>query len=178
MKRQYRHRYRVISGAYAGTTADGVQIGVQDYLDQFVIEGFNHEQIKAKLKERADRGEGEGIWLLDLKVAIHPTATRPPIVSIDEEGVNYSNTYIDLAVPFDRYGREIMVGDELYAAVKNEVRIVRVTKIAKKPYMANYGIIHRKLTVVDDIEGQTLTINDPRSTVKVDAPRPGAQSGE
>jgi hypothetical protein len=47
------------------------------------------------------------------------------------------------------------------------VRRVTVIKIAKKPFMASYGIVNRKLTVRDEAEDQTLTINDPRATVKV-----------
>jgi hypothetical protein len=72
-----------------------------------------------------------------------------------------------LCVPFDRYGNEIKEGDMIMIASKNEVRRVEVIKIAKKPYMASYGIMNRKLTVRDDVEDQTLTINDPRATVKV-----------
>lgn len=174
--RIYLHRYRIKTGPYAGFYGDGVQIGVQDYLDQIEIEKMTHSQVQNLWKDKFDRGLGEGIWLFKLGVAVHPQIVKGPVIQIDEEGAHYYNDYVDFCVPFDRHNREIFVGDHLYASIKGEVRQVEVKKIAAKPYMANYGIMNRKLTVYDAIEDQTLTINDPRSTIKDMLNSPSADS--
>lgn len=151
-------RFKVLVGSLVNEIHEGIEIGYQRYPEQFMIEDFNHEQYM-----KQHETEREGIWLLEPQIKIENTDPRN--VTITEEGVNYSNNYMDLCVPFDRYGTEISVGDCLYAAVKNEVRKVKVTKIAKKPFYGNYGMMRRKLTVVDD-DNQTLTINDHYTTIK------------
>lgn len=156
MARTYLHRYKVLSGPMKGLITDGVQIGFQDYPEQFVIEGWDSHTIS---------GKKEGIWLTEPGVRVQRNDYRN--TTITEEGVSYGDDYMDLCVPFDRYNNEIKVGDTLMIASKNEVRRVEVIAIAKKPYMASYGIMNRKLTVRDNVEEQTLTINDPRATVKV-----------
>ena len=160
MARTYIHRYKVLSGPLAGEIFDGVQIGFQDYPDQFVVEGWDSHTIVAKTS-----GKKEGVWLNEPGVRIQRNDYRN--TTITEEGVAYGTDYMDLCVPFDRYNNEIKVGDTLMIASKNEVRRVEVVAIAKKPYQASYGIMNRKLTVRDNVEEQTLTINDPRATVKV-----------
>ena len=171
MSRVYMKRYKVLSGPMKGLVADGQQIGTQDYPNQFVIEQMTYEQITAKRDESYKRGECEGIWLNEVASPLYRPlpvqGVRPPKVEITEEGVNYDDTYMDLCVPFDRYNNEIKEGDMIMIASKNEVRRVKVVKIAKKPFIASYGIVNRKLTVRDEVENQTLTINDPRATVKV-----------
>lgn len=171
MVRNYPHRYKVLSGHLIGQIFDGQQIGVQDYPDQFAKESFTHDQIRALQDLRYKQGLTEGIWLNEPKLALYrPLPVQGgyrPKIEITDEGVNYDDVYMDLCVPFDRYGVEIKVGDTIMIASKNEVRRVKVEKIAKKPFMASYGIVNRKLTVRDDLEDQTLTINDPRATVKV-----------
>lgn len=162
MARSYPHRYKVLSGPLSGVVVDGIQIGFQDYPDQFVKEGWDLSSITARTRLH---GKKEGIWLNEAKVRIERTDYHS--VTITEEGVAYGNDYMDLCVPFDRYGFEIKEGDTIMVASKNEVRRVKVVKIAKKPYMASYGIMLRKLTVRDEAEDQTLTINDPRATVKI-----------
>jgi hypothetical protein len=168
------HRYRVLSGPCAGMTSDGQQIGVQDRLNQIQElqqAGADSDQVMALIetlrKSLYEKGLTEGIWLNGPGCAVYRPLNRPPRVIITDEGVEYDGAYIDLCVPFDRNNREIFVGDILHAAVKNEVRQVEVKRIAAKPYMAGYGIMNRKLTVYDVAEDQTLTINDPRSTIKV-----------
>lgn len=171
MARTYKHRYKVLSGDLKGLVSDGQQIGTQDYPDQFVIEQMTHEQITAKQRDMYDRGEIEGVWLDEVSRPMYRPrpiqGVRPPKIDITDEGVNYDDVYMDLCVPFDRYNNEINVGDTLMIASRNEVRRVTVIKIAKTPFMASYGIMNRKLTVRDEAEDQTLTINDPRATVKV-----------
>lgn len=171
MARTYLHRYKVLSGPTKGMVTDGVQIGVQDYPEQFVKEGWTSEAIQAFVKKQYENGVYEGIWLNEAQQPIYRPlpiqGVRTPKIEITEEGVNYDDVYMDLCVPFDRYNNEIKVGDTLMIASKNEVRRVEVIAIAKKPYMASYGIMNRKLTVRDNVEEQTLTINDPRATVKV-----------
>jgi hypothetical protein len=171
MSRTYKHRYKVLSGSLKGMVTDGQQIGVQDYPEQFIKEGWDSETINAFVKKQHENGVYEGIWLDEPSQTMH----RPlpiqggyrPKIEFTDEGVNYDDVYMDLCVPFDRYGNEISVGDTLMIASRNEVRRVEVIKIAKKPFMASYGIMNRKLTVRDNEEEQTLTINDPRATVKV-----------
>ena len=160
MARTYLHRYKVLSGPLAGEVCDGVQIGFQDYPEQFVVEGWDSHTIVSKTS-----GKLEGIWLNEPGVRIQRNDYRN--TTITEEGVAYGTDYMDLCVPFDRYNNEIREGDTIMIASKNEVRRVEVIKIAKKPFMASYGIMNRKLTVRDNVEEQTLTINDPRATVKV-----------
>lgn len=161
--RIYLHRYKILVGQYAGLIHDGVQIGYQDYPGQFQEPGFDHDRIKTMYSQ------GEGIWLNDLKIAIRRPGpvqgVRQPKVVVGET-VNYDDVYEDLVIPFDRNNQEIFVGDYVYAAVKNEVRLVKVVKLAKKVYQSSYGIILRKMTVIDEDHGQTLTINDSRSTIK------------
>lgn len=154
---KHRKRFRVLVGFIAHQVYDGFEIGIQRYPDQFKLENLTYEQIM-----KMHQTDHSGIWLSELNTKIEHTDPRN--VTITDEGVNYSNNYIDLCVPFDRNGTEISVGDYLYAAVRNEVRKVKVTKIAKKPFHAT-GAMVRKLTVVDE-EQQTLTINYPYSTVK------------
>ena len=160
MARTYTHRYKVLSGPMKGLVADGNQIGFQDYPEQFVVEGWDSHTIVAKTS-----GKKEGIWLKEQGVRVQRNDYRN--TTITEEGVSYGDDYMDLCVPFDRYNNEICVGDTLMIASKNEVRRVEVIKIATKPFQASYGIMNRKLTVRDEAEDQTLTINDPRATVKV-----------
>ena len=81
--------------------------------------------------------------------------------------MNYSDDYMDLCVPFDRFGREIFVGDTIYISSCNEVIPCVVEKIAKKPFQASYGIMNRKLTARPIEGGSAKSITDPRSTVKV-----------
>lgn len=155
--RIYLHRYKILVGQYAGEIHDGVQIGYQDYPGQFQEPGFDNERIKTMYSQ------GEGIWLNDLKIVIRKSQ-RPNIVI--GATVNYDDVYEDLVIPFDRNNEEIFVGDYVYAAVKNEVRLVKVVKLAQKVYQASYGIMLRKMTVIDEDQGQTLTINDSRATIK------------
>ena len=170
MARTYLHRYKVLTGPMTGMVTDGQQIGVQDYPEQFIVEKLTYEQIRAVQDDKYHRGMTEGIWLNEAQQPLYrniPKLGSGLNITITEEGVNYDNTYMDLCVPFDRYNNEISVGDTLMIASKNEVRRVVVVAIAKKPYQASYGIMNRKLTVRDEAEDQTLTINDPRATVKV-----------
>ena len=160
MARTYLHRYKVLSGPMKGLITDGVQIGFQDYPEQFVKEGWDSHTIVAKTS-----GKKEGIWLTEPGERVQRNDYRN--TTITEEGVSYGDDYMDLCVPFDRYNNEIKVGDTLMIASRNEVRRVEVIKIATKPFQASYGIMNRKLTVRDNTEDQTLTINDPRATVKV-----------
>jgi hypothetical protein len=151
MSRVYIHRYKVLSGPLKNGIFEGQAIGAQEYLDQYKIEG-------------SAKGTEHGVWLNEPEVKINRTEYRD--VTITDEGVNYSNDYMDLCVPFDRFNKEIFVGDTIYISSKNEVIPCVVEKIAKKPFMASYGVMNRKLTVRPTEGGTAKTINDPRSTVK------------
>jgi hypothetical protein len=151
MSRVYIHRYKVLSGPLKNGIFEGQEIGAQEYLDQYKIEG-------------SAKGTEHGVWLNEPEVKINRTNHRD--VTITDEGVNYSNDYMDLCVPFDRFNKEIFVGDTIYISSRNEVIPCVVEKIAKKPFMASYGIMNRKLTVRPIEGGTAKTINDPRSTVK------------
>lgn len=169
--RVYRHRYKVLSGTYSGLVTDGVQIGYQDYPDQFQKENMTFDQIRDIQKAKQDQGLFEGIWLELVQQPLYRPVRKlgtQPKVDITDEGVTYNDIYMDLCVPFDRYGNEIHVGDTVMVASKNEVRRAVVTKIASKPNMASYGIMQRKLTVRDELEQQTLTIADSRATVVIE----------
>jgi hypothetical protein len=151
MSRVYIHRYKVLTGPLKNGIFEGQYIGAQEYLDQYKIEG-------------SAKGTEHGVWLNEPKVKINRTDYRD--VTITDEGVKYSNDYMDLCVPFDRFNREIFVGDTIYVSSRNEVIPCVVEKIAKKPFQASYGIMNRKLTVRPTEGGTAKTINDPRSTVK------------
>ena len=151
MTRIRTHRYKVLAGCLKDGVFEGQEIGAQDYPDQAKIEG-------------CAKGEFYGVWLNEPKVKLNRTDYRD--VTITDEGVNYSNEYMDLCTPFDRFNKEIFVGDTLYVSSLNEVVPCIVEKIAKKPFMASYGIMNRKLTVRPVEGGAAKTINDPRSTVK------------
>jgi hypothetical protein len=143
---------------------EGIQIGVQDYPDQYKIEQLTTDQIKLLWADKYNKGLGEGIWINEAKQPFYPSIRRK--IEIDEEGVSYDDVYMDLCVPFDRFNKEIFVGDTIYISSKNEVIPCVVEKIAKKPFIARYGIVNRKLTVRPVEGGAAKTINDPRSTVK------------
>ena len=169
MSRVYMHRYKVLTGPMKGLVADGQQIGTQDYPEQFKIENMTHEQIMAKQRDMYHQGMCDGIWLNEVSSPMYRPISKlgtQPKVTFDEEGVNYDDTYMDLCVPFDRFNKEIFVGDTIYISSKNEVIPCVVEKIAKKPFQASYGIMNRKLTVRPIEGGTAKTINDPRSTVK------------
>jgi hypothetical protein len=147
-----------------GLVGDGIQIGVQDYPNQYEIEQLTTDQIKLLWEDKHNKGLGEGIWINEAKQPFYPSIRRK--IQIDEEGVSYDDVYMDLCVPFDRFNKEIFVGDTIYISSKNEVIPCVLEKIAKKPFMASYGIMNRKLTVRPVEGGAAKTINDPRSTVK------------
>ncbi len=151
MSRVYLHRYKALAGPLAGQVFEGQEISAQEYPGQAKIEGVA-------------KGEFYGVWLNEPKVKINRTDYRS--VTIVDEGVNYSNDYMDLCVPFDRFNKEIFIGDTIYVSSHNEVVPCIVEKIAKKPFMANYGIMNRKLTVRPVGGGAALTVGNPRSTVK------------
>lgn len=153
------HRYKVITGKFAGQVVSGFQIGVQAYLDQIKKENMDHAQVMALYTSNK-----EGFWAPEFNEKIE-FEKRIDSNSVGEV-VDYGNVQ-DLVIPFDKYNNEISVGDELYAAVKNAVRRVKVTKIAKKATFASYGVLLRKLTVTDLDTNQTLTINQSRDTVKI-----------
>jgi hypothetical protein len=165
MKRVYKHRYKVLSGQFAGQVFDGQEIGYQDYPEQFdeMREEISQDLIGPHIVSKQSRGRG--IWLDSIKQALYRNPNREREVTIDET-INYQGLYEDLCIPFDRNNNEIHVGDVLYVASSNEVRLVKVTKIAANVYRASYGVMQRKLTVRDELEGQTLTISDSRATMK------------
>ena len=165
--RVYMHRYKVLSGVNAGMISDGEQIGQQDFPGQFNC--MQSVEINQVVNNKYDNGLCEGVWLNDVSAPLYRPITNgfAPKVEITEEGVNYSDLYMDLCVAFDRFNNEIFVGDTVYAAVNNEVLPCVVEKIAKKPYMAGYGIMQRKVTVRQVGGGAAKTINDSRSMVKV-----------
>jgi hypothetical protein len=164
MRRTRIYRYKVLSGPMKGLVGDGIQIGVQDYPNQYEIEQLTTDQIKLLWEDKHNKGLGEGIWINEAKQPFYPSIRRK--IQIDEEGVSYDDVYMDLCVPFDRFNKEIFVGDTIYISSKNEVIPCVLEKIAKKPFMASYGIMNRKLTVRPVEGGAAKTINDPRSTVK------------
>ena len=151
MSRIYLHRYKVLVGPLSGKVFEGQEIGAQEYLDQAKIEGVA-------------KGTLYGVWLNEPKVKINRNEYRD--LTITDEGANYSNDYMDLCVPFDRFNKEIFVGDTIYVSSNNEVVPCIVEKIAKKPFMASYGIVNRKITARPLEGGIAKTIGDPRSTVK------------
>lgn len=161
MSRVYLHRYKVLAGPLTGQVHDGIQIGFQDYPEQFVKEGWDSHKIAANTADK-----GDGVWLIIPSVRLNRHVYHD--MTFTDEGVNYSNDYMDLCVPFDRFNNEIFVGDTIYVSSNNEVVPCVVEKIAKKPFMASYGIVNRKLTVRPIEGGTAKTINDPRSTVRVD----------
>jgi hypothetical protein len=170
MSRVYIHRYKVLTGPLKGFVGEGVQIGVQDYPDQFKNEQLTTDQITCLWQDKYNKGLGEGIWINEVKQPFYRLISGPglrqPKVETTDEGVNYDDVYMDLCVPFDRFNKEIFVGDTIYISSKNEVIPCVVEKIAKKPFMASYGIMNRKLTLRPTEGGTAKTINDPRSTVK------------
>lgn len=105
----------------------------------------------------------QGIWIPALNVKLEDNV-RINNSDITDEGIVHDN-YTDLVTPFDSENNEILVGDRLYIAVKNDVRRATVTRIAARPqYVSSVGYT-RKLTVADD-KGQKLTINSGRSTIR------------
>lgn len=167
MTRKYPHRYRMLTGPLAGQVSEGEQIGLQDFPGQFdqCLEAHGIDARNALVQQKLQTNS-EGVYLY----AFNEVVRRAPGHSGGKveigKTVVYDGIYEDLVVPFDRNGEEINVGDMIYMAVKNEVRLGEVVKIAEKVTMASYGIMQRKLTVRDHEEQQTLTINDSRATIK------------
>lgn len=167
MSRTYLHCYKILSSLHAGSIHYGVQIGSQQFPGQFT--GLTHDVVMKLQEAMHKRNQCHGIWLNDVEQAVYlPVPNgRPPKVEITEQGVNYDDVYIDLCVPFDRFNNVIFVGDEVYASIGNEVVPCVVEKIAKKPYMASYGTMQRKITVRMLEGGTARTVNDSRTMVKV-----------
>ena len=153
------HRYKVITGKFAGQTIEAYGIGYMAYPDQIKNENMNHEAVMNLYKVNR-----EGVWYEAAaeKIEFERRIDSTSVGTV----VDYGNIQ-DLVITFDKYNNEIFVGDELYAAVKNAVRRVKVTKIAPKATFASGGVLIRKITVVDLDSGQTLTINQSRDTVKI-----------
>ena len=149
-------RYKIISGPFAGRVVEGFEIGVRAYPSQ-IDEGYlTHDQIMNLHKYNRD-----GFWYPEENIKIE-------FENHIEIGMvaDYGNVH-DLVINYDRYNQEIFVGDELFIASKNVVRRAVVTKIAQKVTMASNGVLIRKITVKDVDDGQTLTINESRDTIKI-----------
>lgn len=166
MKRVYKHRYKILSGQFAGQVFDGQDIGYQDYPGQFAkMQEADTYRDLIRDHMNLHQTRGNGIWLDSLQIPIYRDPNREREITVGKT-VNYQDLYEDLVAPFDRNNNEIQVGDMIYISSSKEVRLVKVMKIAAKVYQASYGIMQRKLTVRDEQEGQTLTINDSRATMK------------
>lgn len=110
-----------------------------------------------------DPHRSQGIWIPALEVKLTDNV-RTLNSDITDQGIVH-DAYTDLVTAFDRDNNEILVGDRLYIAVKNDVRRATVTRIAARPqYVSSTGYT-RKLSVTDE-QGQKLTINTGRSTIK------------
>ena len=151
------HRYKVVTGKHAGKVVEGFHIGHMLYPDQIAIEKMEHEQVMSLYTTNKD-----GFWCPELAEKID-FESKISSANVGEV-VDYGNVH-DLVITFDKYNKEIFVDDILYAAVKNAVRRVKVTKITKTATFALYGILQRKLTVTDLDTGKTLTINESRDTI-------------
>lgn len=118
---------------------------------------------KTEVNLWGDPTRRQGIWIPALNIKLEENA-RINNSDITDQGIVHDN-YTDLVTAFDSENNEILVGDRLYIAVKNDVRRATVTRIAARPqYVSSVGYT-RKLAVVDQA-GQKLTINSGRSTIK------------
>jgi hypothetical protein len=102
---------------------------------------------------------GEGVYVEGIGRFI-----RGGTLTLSKEGSHHQE-YINLCVSKDKYNKEIMVDDTMYASIKNAVEVVTVLKIADTPYHAGYGCIHRKIKVKRE-DGTVMTINDSSTCIK------------
>lgn len=135
-------RYLIKTGAYAGQIAEGKSCIVGKSPDGWNLFGVEFPAL--------------GI-VLDSDPIRHPGIAKHP-----QDTVHWES----LAIPFDRYGKEISVGDNLYVGVKNAVHRVTVLSIGE-PYHPGYGVVNRKLTCRDLDDNRTRTINTPGDTIKM-----------
>lgn len=109
-----------------------------------------------------DYSLGEGVWFEELQL-------RLPKVITDRSKVKHcqdTDHYEDMVIAFDKYGNEIVAGDHLYVAVKNEVRKVRVLALTTINH-AGYACVYRKMRCTDLDSGQTLVITTPTATILI-----------
>ncbi len=104
----------------------------------------------------------EGIWNLETQQKI----VTGRCTKIDEVGVHYEG-FVDPCTPLDGGGAELIVGDSVYVAIKNEVHPAKIVKIASTPEHQGYGVYTRRLSVIVEGETKQRPINNPRSVRKV-----------
>jgi hypothetical protein len=93
-------------------------------------------------------------------------AERETYIKLSKEGRS-RGTYIDTCTPFDKYGKQIFLGDDVYCCVKGEVEKATVVKIADIPYHLGYSMCVRKLTVKCVNTGKTWTLTDPNRVIRI-----------
>ena len=151
----------MLSGQYTGQILDGMNIDYWDYPNQANVENIGPYDYQ-KRREMRDKNY-PGIWIRDLDVKIEYDPRTP--ITIENDGVHYGTDFIDLCLPFDRYGEELTVGNIVMIAVSNSVKIATITRI--KNITKYNGEYVRSITCRDKHEQKTHSITDSYATVKI-----------
>ena len=128
------HRYKMLVGLFVGDILEGEQIGGWDsseaihyhkYLTEELELARDSPQVKANTDAHLNWNLGEGVWITKLNQRF-----------VDGKEVE------DLRIPFDRYGREIFVGDTIAYAMRDlTVAQMKITKFAvKRRECIMYGV--------------------------------------
>jgi hypothetical protein len=142
-------RYKILTGEHAGKIVEGYGCNARPFVPcpDSMIDVSKY---------------GDGVWFPSLNLRLKQEYDYASGRTGCGKYVNYEN----LVVPFDKYGKEIFVGDKLYIASSKEVKLVEVVKFGSE-YHVGCGWMQRKLTVKDLDTNKTLTINVPAHTIKV-----------
>jgi hypothetical protein len=104
----------------------------------------------------------EGIWNIETQQKI----ATGRCTKIDEVGVHYEG-FVNPCIPLDGGGVELLVGDSVYVAIKNDVHPAKIVQIASTPEHQGCGVYTRRLSVIVDGETKKRPINTPSSVRKV-----------
>lgn len=113
---------------------------------------------------------GDGIYIPELSLRlkqerhgyVEKGGCMVPTAKHCADFVNYE----DLVVAFDKNGNELFVGDTVYAAIKNVVCLVKITKLGDV-YHQGCGWMTRKFTVEGEGLEKKVTLTNPSAVIKV-----------
>lgn len=140
-----KQRYLIKTGEYQGQVFDGEGCNARPYPDAI-----------------PDVSYGDGIYLNQIKLRIKEQRLPQGQAKHCADFLDYE----DLVIAFDRYGKEIFVGDSLYASIDKQVCKVTVLKIGTV-YHQGCGWMTRKLSIKNEDTGKKGNLNNPSGTIKI-----------
>jgi hypothetical protein len=150
-----KQRYLIKTGEFAGKVVEGQGCNARPFPDSTDVDSAKY---------------GDGIYIpelgLRLKQERHGYTVKDGLtVPTAKHCADFVN-YEDLVVAFDKNGNELFVGDTVYAAIKNVVCLVKITKIGDV-YHQGCGWMTRKFTVEGEGLEKKVTLTNPSAVIKV-----------